>query len=187
MTERRHLKALLRRPLSPSDLPIVIRRKPWAVGLSIVLLPLFAGLGVLAFWASLQTYSEPSWFLRIWLIVIGLLITLGIRSGLDFVWGYKLVIDIDGVWLGGKLDTRHFRWDEIAQFATWRNQPTTATGFGVPMGYQAVIQVDGSNNPARLMRNLWFKGYFTAPFMELGGKDLVKLLNKAKRQFESAV
>ena len=186
MTDGKLLKVLLRRPLLPSDLPIVITRKPWAIALSIALLPLIPVLGAAAFWAGFQTYILLPWFLRILLVLLGVLVVLGLRSGIDFAWNYKLVIDADGVRLGGKLDPRQFRWSEITEFATWRIRAMTTNGIIVPLGYQAVIQVDGSENPVRLMRNLWFKGHFAAPLMELGGKDLVKLLNKAKRQFESA-
>lgn len=184
MADALHLKDLLRRSQLPSDQPIVIRRKPWAVLLSIALLPFLAGLGGLALWLSAHSGISFPWFDRVLLVVLGLLILIGLRSGLDYVLGYELVIDNTGALLGGKLGKRHFLWSEINEFATWQNWAISATGARIPLGYQAVIQVDGSNNPPRLLRNLWLKGHFTAPFMELGGMDLVKLLNKAKHQFQ---
>ena len=117
-------------------------------------------------------------------ISIAILFLIGFYVLIDNI-GYNLIVERDGITAVGLLKTRHLSWSEITYFKTWRMRTVTNYGFISLPHHQAVIHVDGSDNPKRLPRNLFFAGHFVPPFMELDGMDLVKLLAKAKQFAQS--
>lgn len=170
-------KTLLGRRLKDSDFPIIIRRKRWIEWMTVILLPVLLAFAAMLMWLLLQSDFQAGWG-ALFLGLFAALLLLGCYVGLDNI-GFELTVDTDGLYLDGRLKTRHIDWDEITGFGTWRGR-AFVEGAVISLGfYQAVIHVDGSNNPKRLLRNLFFAGHFVPPMMELGGKELIRLLAKA--------
>lgn len=186
MTKRSpSLKTLQKRRLRPGDCPIVIRYAWWTKWVHLVALPLLLALTGLFALAFYYFVSVGDWAVAFGVGLLTMLFGIGWMTGVDNAFRYRLIIDVDGVRTHGNLVKRHFYWNEITHFDTWRNRTITDNGV-IGLGYQARIHVDGRNNRRRLLRNLYFAGHFTPPGLELGGKDLAALLTKAKRQLESA-
>ncbi len=184
MTRKASAKTLLKRRIAERDLPIVVSRRNWAKWLHCLLLPVFllmlAGLGYLI-WQFVNIGDRA--------VVFGLslfltLLLIGMITGIDNAYSYRLTIDADGIRTYGNLAQRHFTWQEITLIGTWRNRAIVDDAPNITLGYQTRIYVDGSNNPKRLFRNLCFSGHWLPLYMELGGTDLAKLLTKAKRELE---
>ena len=184
MTRVKSPRTLLRRQIKPSDLPIIVRRKRWAILLSCLVMPFLIGLGAIVLWVVTRPDFQAGLLENAVATSFVLLLAIGCITGVDTMFGYQIHIDQEGVTARGLLKTRHFGWDEITHFDAWRNRAYGGDGLIIGLGYRAIIHVDGSNNPKRLLRNLFFAGHFTPPFMELGGKELVKLLTKAKAKLE---
>lgn len=180
MARKASLNTLMRRRLTARDLPIIVKRKRWADWLVLVLTPILVALGGGFSWAAVAV-PDVAWLARLLLGTMGFLFSLGIVFAIDTLFGYTVIIDGDGITLKGRLGTRLIVWSEITRFGTWRIR-AVMDGPDLTLGFQAVIHVDGSNNPKRLLRNLFFSGHFVAPFMDIGGKELVRLMAKAHRQ-----
>jgi hypothetical protein len=177
-------RTLLKRRITAQDLPITVGFARWTPYVHAVALPIIAA--ATAFLASIGygMATLGDWTAVAWLTLLIALFLIGSITGIDHCFRYQLLLDSSGITLKGNITSRYIRWDEITHFSTWRNRGYTGDGGSIPLGFQARIHVDGSNNPRRILRNLFFAGYFTPPFLELGGKDLVKLLTKAKRELE---
>lgn len=179
MARKASLKTLLNRRIKDSDFPILIRRRLWASWLSAVLIPFLLGFAMLLLW-MVATSIVPFGWGALFMILLAALFLIGCFVGLDGI-GFSASVDRDGITIKGLLQTRFFSWDEITHFSTWRN-PNRLLFYAI---YQAVIHVDGTCQPKRLSNNLFFAGHFLPPFMEVDGKDIVKLLAKVKRHVEA--
>jgi hypothetical protein len=185
-SRRASAKTLLGRRLKPNDFPFVIRRKRWIDWLTgCVLVAVCLALAGGSLWLSwaLPLELELGWA-KLFCALFGVLLLTGAYVGIDNI-GYHLVVDSDGITLRGRLSQRQVFWSEITHYATWRGRAVTGDGIFFLGFYQAVIHVDGSNNPKRLARNIFFAGHFAPPVMEIGGKEIIKLLAKAQRYFEN--
>ena len=182
MSRKASLKTLLNRRIKDSDFPILIRRRAWANGLTMVLLPVLAALAGGLLWLLFVAELHLGWG-ALFMAILAAMLLIGCGTALDSI-GLSLSVDPEGISAKGLIETRQFGWDEITHFGTWRVR-NVSDGYVIPHKYQAVIHVDGSSHPKRLLRNLFFAGHFLPPFMELDGKDLIRLLAKVKRHVEA--
>lgn len=176
MTRKAQPKTLLGRRLKDGDFPFVIRRKAWASLLSAVMSPALAAIAGAMIWLLLNSVV-PLDLGAIFMLLMAALLLIGSFIMLDAI-GYTATVDRESITIKGLILTRRFAWSEITHFGTWRIRGF-ADGILISLGYQAVIHVDGSNHPRRLLQNLFFAGHFMPPFMELGGKELIRLLAKS--------
>ena len=171
---RQRARAIPRR-LELRHLPLTIHRRRWA---QIITLALVGPLCVLPFVmirAVIDTHAEPITFLIV--ISCSAFFLLAAIIGLDRSIGYCLTLDADGFTTKGLMFTRHFRWDEV-------NDIVARSNYRLP-GYYASWAVDGSHHPRRHWSSLWFGFYEVPPLMQIGGKELTRLLRHAKRRADS--
>ncbi len=183
MARKASLKTLLNRRIKDSDFPIQIRRRAWANWFSALMLPIFLAIPCGLIWLLANAVVPLGWG-PVFMLLLAALMLIGFGIALDGI-ALSASADREGITVKGLIETRHFSWDEITHFGTWRIR-SFADGFLIAFGFQAVIHVDGSANPKRMLRNLFFAGHFLPPFMELDGKDIIKLLAKVKRHVEAA-
>jgi hypothetical protein len=157
------------------------------------------------FWAKCITFSFAMVFAAgcaglLWLLADGLAATLlwyqlifyGLATalsaliaalGIDRSFGFRVIIDEDGIAIRGLLMQRRLTWLEIRDISFKRGR-----WFGsidVYMVGHIGIHVDGSNNPRRHWSSLWF-GYYDIPrLMEVPVKELTRLLRHAKRRADA--
>lgn len=189
-----------RRPrlLKVSHLPYTVRRRWWASMITAAIVPTLAMLAVgmiyiLAFmepvppgfgrprneWLFALLSSEGLKLLlgRLAMATLAFIAAIGTLLGIDRSFGYRVIIERDGIITHGLLFRRRFAWSEITEFAA-------RTNYRLP-GYYASFKVDGSNHPRRHWSSLWFGWYDIPPLMQFGGKELTALLRHAKRRAEA--
>lgn len=178
MIEGKALQKLKRGEIRRDQLPIIIRRKWWIDLISLAILPVWVALALLSIWASITANIDPNPLGRVLLFLMGGICALVGMLTANAIFGYRLIVHEHGVTIAENFSTRSFRWDEITKFDVWP----------IPRlpGHQTIIYVDGSNNPKRIARNLYFAGHFVVPYLELRGKDLTRLLRRTKQALQKA-
>lgn len=171
---RQRARAIPRR-LELRHLPLTIHRRRWAQVITLILAVTLCVLPFVMVTTTLETKAKP----------ITLLIDLALSSvfllaaviGLDRSLGYRLILDRDSFSTKGLLFTRSFHWDEVTEILARSN-------YRLP-GYYASWTVDGSRHPRRHWSSLWFGFYEVPPLMQIGGKELTRLLRHAKRRADA--
>lgn len=190
-----------RRPhqLKASHLPYVVRRRRWASAITAAIVPVLAMLAfgmiyMLLFFEPVPPgFGRPrnEWLFallssevlklmlgRLAMLALASIAAIGMLLGIDRSFGYRVIIERDGIVTHGVLFRRRFAWNEISGFDARHN-------YRLP-GYYASFKVDGSNHPRRHWSSLWFGWYDIPPLMQFGGKELTALLRHAKRRAEAS-
>ena len=186
------------RQLKASYLPYVVRRRWWASLIAAAMVPVLAMLAVAMIYMLLffepvsPNFGRPrnEWLFallssegmklmlgRLAMLALASIATIGTLLGIDRSFGYRVIIERDGIVTNGVLFRRRFAWSEITGFDARSN-------YRLP-GYYASFKVDGLNHPRRHWSSLWFGWYDIPPLMEFGGKELTALLRHAKRRAEA--
>ena len=163
------------RRLQLRHLPLTIHRRVWAQIITLLLVGPIGTLPAILVFAGIETRANPIALLLI--LLCSAVFLLAAVIGLDRSIGYRLMIDADGFTTQGLLFTRQFRWNEVREFSARPN-------YRLP-GYYASWTVDGSHHPRRHWSSLWFGYYEVPPLMQIGGKELTRLLRHAKRRADS--
>jgi hypothetical protein len=163
------------RRLELRHLPLTIHRRVWAQVITLLLVGPISTLPAILVFAGIETRANPLALLLI--LLCSAVFLLAAVIGLDRSIGYRLIIDADGFTTRGLLFTRHFSWTEVLEFSARPN-------YRLP-GYYASWSVDGSNHSRRHWSSLWFGFYEVPPLMQLGGKELTRLLRHAKRRADA--
>jgi hypothetical protein len=163
------------RRLELRHLPLTIHRRIWAQIITLLLVGPLALLPIVMLKAGIETGANPLTFLIV--LACASLFLLASIIGLDRSLGYRLILDTDGFTTKGLLFSRSFRWSEITDIVARPN-------YRLP-GYYASWSVDGSNHPRRHWSSLWFGFYEVPPLMQIGGKELTRLLRHAKRRADA--
>jgi hypothetical protein len=163
------------RRLEQRHLPYVIHRRIWAQCITLLLVPVLATLPAFLTMGAIK--ADANFLAMLIVLLCSSVLLLGAIIALDRSIGYRLIIDADGFTTKGVLFTRHFMWGEISDIVARSN-------YRLP-GYYASWTVDGSRHPRRHWSSLWFGFYEVPPLMQIGGKDLTRLLRHAKRRADS--
>ena len=156
-------------------LPLTIHRRTWAKIITLLLVGPIAAMPAAMVIAASKIHANPLTFLIV--LLSSSVFLLAAVIGLDRSIGYRLIIDADGFTTTGLLFTRQFSWTELQEFSARPNHRLP--------GYYASWTVDGSRHPRRHWSSLWFGFYEVPPLMQIGGKELTRLLRHAKRRADA--
>ena len=171
---RRRARSIPRR-LELRHLPLTIHRRPWAQVITLILAIALCVLPFVMLTAALAAETKPVTLLIV--LALSAVFLLAAVIGIDRSLGYRLILDRDSFTIKGLLFTRSFRWNEVTEIRARSN-------YRLP-GYYASWSVDGSHHPCRHWSSLWFGYYEVPPLMQIGGKELTRLLRHAKRRADS--